>query len=71
MVRSFRQINKRPKNSYIDAELAVTLLSGRANLQLLSIDGLHLRMTRQVHVAVRAARPRSGPLLPVIVMVRE
>ena len=58
------------KNSYIDAELAVPLLSGTPYLQLLCVDCLHLGVTGQVDVAVGAAWPRdSCTLLSTAVIV--
>ena len=46
------------------------LLSGTAYLQLLRVDCLHLRVTRQIDIAVGASWPRSAcSLLPVIVVV--
>jgi hypothetical protein len=70
MARSFR--TDKPQNgSYIDTELPVPLLSRTAYLQLLCINCLHLWMTSQVNVAVRATRRSASryPLLPMIVVI--
>ena len=69
MARSFRT-DSHKEISYINAELAVPLLSRTAYLQLLCVHCLHLWVTSQINVTVRAAwRGAPCSLLPVIVVV--